>query len=83
MLLRLIFYVIIGYLIFRVLKGAFGPTKGLKKEPDGGVIDEMVQDPFCKTYIPLRGSIKRNIKGKGYHFCSKTCADRFESEYDG
>jgi len=45
----------------------------------GNVIDEMVQDPFCKTYIPKREAVKRVIGGKEILFCSKECADRFES----
>ncbi len=43
-------------------------------------VDEMVQDPFCKTYIPLRSAQRKVIQGQEYFFCSKECADSFEKE---
>jgi YHS domain-containing protein len=52
----------------------------LNNDQGGGVINEMVQDPFCKTYIPKRESIKRRIGGKDFFFCNKECADKFEEE---
>jgi YHS domain-containing protein len=75
---RLLFLIILGYLFYRAIKSAFGKTKGIKKGPDGAVIDEMVQDPFCKTYVPLREAVKKTLGGQVYFFCSKECADKFE-----
>ena len=80
MLLRLIIIVFILYLLYRITKGLFGPRKEINLKRPTGVIDELVKDPFCKTYIPQRESIKRVIGGKEFYFCSDECANKFEQE---
>jgi len=78
-MIRLVFIIILVYILFRLVKSTFGsgdkPLKGKKQ----GVFDEMVQDPLCKTYIPFRESVRRVINRKELFFCSKECADKFES----
>ena len=78
-LIRFIILAFLGYLLYRTIKGVFRSNKEIDRSPDGGVIDEMVQDPFCKTYIPRRESIKRVINGNEYRFCSDECASKFEA----
>jgi uncharacterized protein len=82
-MLRLIILGILAYLLYRVVKGVFSPSTKIERGRGGGVIDEMVQDPYCKTYIPRRESVKRVIQGEEYLFCSDDCADKFESERKG
>ena len=78
-MVRFIILALLGYLLYRTVKGVFRSNKEIDRSVDGGVIDEMVQDPFCKTYIPRRDSVKRVIDGNEYHFCSDECASKFES----
>jgi YHS domain-containing protein len=79
-LLRLLVIAGLGYLLYRVVK-SFLPLSGrLNKTRTNGVIDEMVQDPQCKTYIPRREAQRKVIDGKEYFFCGKECADKFEKE---
>lgn len=79
-MLKVIIYVVLAYIVYRIFKGLFSNNKGVEKRASGGVIDEMVQDPLCKTYIPRRDSKKRNIGGTEYFFCSDECAAKFELE---
>lgn len=79
-MVRLIILAILFYVLYRVVKGFFASTSKIEKGRAGGVIDEMVQDPFCKTYIPRREAKRRVIQGQEFLFCSESCADRFESE---
>ena len=79
-MIRLVFIVVLVYILYRLVKSTFGFGDKPLKGRDQGVIDEMVQDPLCKTYIPLREAIRRVINGKELFFCSKDCADKFESE---
>jgi len=80
-MIRFIILLILGYLLYRALKGIFGGSRKVQKGvTPNGVIDEMVQDPFCKTYVPMRESVKKTIGGQRFFFCSQECADRFESE---
>ncbi len=79
-MLRIVFIAILIYVLFRLVKNVFGSGAKIQKGGDGKVIDEMVQDPFCKIYIPRREGIRRLIKGREFIFCSRECADKFETE---
>jgi YHS domain-containing protein len=78
--MRIIIFALLGYLLYRILRSFFTSGKKLKKSMSGGPIDEMVQDPSCQTYIPLRDAQRKIISGKEYFFCSKECAEKFENE---
>ena len=79
-MLRIFIYIIIAYLLYRILKSLFTKSKGIQKTGGGGIIDEMVQDPYCKTYIPRKDAKKKVIGGQEYFFCSDECASKFELE---
>ena len=46
-------------------------------EYDQGSFEEMVEDPYCKTFIQKGRAIKASVGGKTYFFCSSECRDRF------
>lgn len=77
-MLRFIYYIIIIYLLYRLIKGFFQQGKKYHEMKQEDIIDEMVQDPVCKTYIPRREAFKKTFKGQDILFCSKECADKFE-----
>jgi uncharacterized protein len=79
-MIRFLIFVILAYAAYRVVKAVFWPKEKITRGPDGGVIDEMVQDPYCKTYIPKREAVKKIIGGQTYSFCSEECAAKFQSE---
>ena len=76
-MIKIIFLAVLAYILFRLVKGVFSPRTKIDRGKAGGVIDEMVQDPFCGTYIPRRESVRRVIEGKEYLFCSDECAEKF------
>jgi YHS domain-containing protein len=78
--MRIIIYVILAYVLYRIVKGVLIPGRKIDDGKSNGVIDEMIQDPSCKTYIPRRDAIRKIIAGKEYFFCSEKCAAQFESE---
>ena len=78
--MRIIIYVILAYILYRIVKGVFSPSRKIDGGKSNGVIDEMIQDPSCKTYIPRRDAIKKIVAGQEYFFCSEKCAYQFESE---
>ena len=79
-MLRLLILGILAYLLYRVIRGVFSSSGKIQRGTDRGVIDEMVQDPFCKTYIPRRDSVRRIVGGEEHMFCSDQCADQYEAE---
>lgn len=80
MFIRVLILAGLAYLLYRVLKGAFGNPGKIDRRKSDGVIDVMVQDQQCKTYIPKREAVRRVIKGREYFFCGKSCAEKFERE---
>jgi YHS domain-containing protein len=76
--MRILFYILLGYLAYRFARSVFSTRQKIKRGGyEGELIDEMVQDPSCKTYIPLMDAHKRVINGREYFFCSRECADKF------
>jgi len=84
-MIRILILIFLGYLAYRVVRKYL--ARGPQHEPPapGGVgpVDEMVQDPFCKTYVPRRTAYRRMVNGREYFFCSEACADRFEEQAKG
>ena len=77
-MIRFLIFAILAYIAYRTVKAIFRPKEELSRGQDKGVIDEMVQDPQCKTYVPKREAVKRTIAGETHFFCSGACADKFE-----
>ena len=75
--MRFIIYIVLAYVAYRVLKAVIRPKDRIYRSENGGVIDEMVQDPQCKMYIPRREAIEKAVDGRTYHFCSDACATKF------
>jgi YHS domain-containing protein len=78
--MRLLIFAFLAYLLYRVIRGVLSSGQRPVSRDDRVTIDEMVQDPLCKTYIPFRDALRRTIAGKEYFFCSSECADRFQLE---
>jgi len=79
-MIRILIIAFFIYLFYFIFNKIFGKRKGIERRRQGDVLDEMVQDPFCKIYIPRGEAIRKIIKGNEYFFCSKQCASRFEKQ---
>ncbi len=77
--MRLILLAILLYVLYKVVKGFLwkGPAQFQDTSRGGGDVSEMVQDPFCKTFVHVKDAQRRLIGGKEYFFCSTECADKF------
>ena len=40
-------------------------------------VDELVQDPVCKVYVPRREAIVLRGRGEPLYFCSDKCRDHY------
>lgn len=79
-MLRLIIIAAALYILYRVLNRMLGQGRKNRENKAGAIVDELVQDPQCKLYIPKGSSIRKTIGGRAYSFCSEECARRFEEE---
>jgi YHS domain-containing protein len=73
MLILLLFYAVLRHLI----KGIFLQTKGSNRQPDA---EELVQDPYCQTYIQKRTAVRKKVAGRHYYFCTQECLRKFLAE---
>ncbi|OIP91719.1 MAG: hypothetical protein AUK24_02530 [Syntrophaceae bacterium CG2_30_49_12] len=87
MILRIVIAFLIFYLLYRAVKMLFLPAKGKSdhlstfREAISG--EDLVEDPYCHTYVPLSSAYKVSIKGRIVHFCSRECFERYRSEKEG
>jgi YHS domain-containing protein len=84
MIIRLILFIILIYLLYRVIK-YFQKAKSItvddyKYKAPQVEGEDLVEDPFCHTYIPVSQAHKKEIAGKEYHFCSKECCESYISQ---
>ena len=86
MILRIIIFIALCYIFTRLLKKVFtGPQehgRRLNAETDTrrSHIDEMVQDPVCKLYIPKREAVTTVDNGVTRYFCSRECRDKYNTQ---
>ncbi len=77
-MIRWLILLIVGYLVYRYLKGVLTSPKIPRRDPPKEIQDEMVQDPVCKVYLPKRQAvILTGSDGMIHYFCSSQCRDTF------
>jgi len=89
--MKFLFYILLGYLIYMILKGRFGskrrvqqgrghatsaPPKPAREE------EEMVQDPVCKSYVPMSEALKVRSRRGVVYFCGPECKEKFFADKD-
>ena len=76
-LLFLALFLALVYLVKALLLPKRRPPHVSRKRDDTAVTEEMVQDPFCHTYLPRSQAIRRKIRGQEHYFCSPGCLEKF------
>ncbi|WP_052515449.1 hypothetical protein [Dethiosulfatarculus sandiegensis] len=82
---NLIKIAVIAFLIWTLYKGVKNwlsggdgdRRKNRKRTKPDEVIDVMVQDPHCGTYLPMNEAIHVRSRGEDLYFCSKECRDAY------
>jgi uncharacterized protein len=74
---RLLVFVILILFLYYVLYYLIKDMSRRKRSPGESDPEELVQDPYCQTYIPRRSAVKRRIAGKEYYFCNQKCLEAF------
>ena len=77
MLLRVLFFLLLGYIIVSALRAyLMGRKAGSSRRRSAPAdAEEMVLDPQCQSYVPKGEAIRQ---GENY-FCSRECAKLFLS----
>ena len=81
---RIILILLLLIALYFLLRSAI---RELKERNSGSrpVLDknQMVQDPFCRVFVPRGSATAEEIGGQTYYFCSRTCANSFQKQLAG
>lgn len=83
MLIRLLIAAVAIYLLYRLLwkrKPSAPPWGADTHKPQEEVL---VQDPWCKTYLPKSQALSLKREGEVVYFCSRECRERFLGKRSG
>lgn len=80
-MLRLLIWLLLGYIGYRIIKGMMAPKKEIAK-PQGHDGEETVQDPVCKMYLSKKDAIVGTLDGNRHYFCSMDCLEKFRDQLD-
>ncbi len=77
-MLRFILFILLLILLYHVLHFFIKNMLFIKRTMDRkSEPEELVQDPYCQTYIPKRSALKKRVTGKDYYFCNRECLKRY------
>jgi YHS domain-containing protein len=72
--LFIILFLILYYFLNFLMRVILSPRKRVNRESQP---EELVQDPYCQTYIPQRSALKKRVAGRDYYFCNRECLEGF------
>jgi len=81
MLIRFLVFFILLYVIYKIIKiirqeKPFA-VKSNHYKTTAAAGEELVEDPYCHTYIPISQACRKEIAGKEHYFCSKECSEKY------
>ncbi|MBF0288280.1 MAG: hypothetical protein HQM14_10710 [SAR324 cluster bacterium] len=81
-MIRFIFLIVFGYLAYRMVKKIISEKIVFIKKfqsafDNNPQTEELLEDPYCHTFVAADHAHVRTINGKMEFFCSQQCADQF------
>jgi len=78
---RYILFALLFLLLYAILRhlmsGIFIREKKLNRQLEP---EELVQDPYCQTYIQKRTAVRKRVGGRDHYFCDNECLRKFLQE---
>lgn len=72
---RLILFILLFLLLYTILR--YLMKKMLIQRKTLSEPEELVQDPYCQTYIPKRTAVRKKIAGSVLYFCNQECLKNY------
>ena len=82
-MIRLIYYAIVAYLVYRLIRFFQGLGRTVRPAgppPPQQLTGTMVKDETCGTYVPKEEALREVLDGEERFFCSKDCRRKFLEE---
>ncbi len=77
--MRIIIYIILIFLLYRIAKALLFPQKPSVKQKNEPVLrgDETAFDPICQSYFPKTEALTVRNGNEVTYFCSEECREKF------
>ena len=78
-LVQLLFWLMVIRFLLRGFARMFAATPARPRAASPAPppqIEDLVQDPVCRTYVPRSRVVSARIAGRDEHFCSTACRDK-------
>ena len=82
MIVRFVIAVIVVYLLYRLIQ-EFRAMKAAPKTRLPASGEDLVEDPWCHTLIPMSDALRISENGKTFYFCSRECLEQYCDEKKG
>ncbi len=80
-MVRLLIFLLWLAILYFLWKLLFPSSRNRRSgDADQKVIDTMVHDPNCDTYVPKTGALREKIEGETHYFCSKKCLEEYQEK---
>lgn len=80
-IVRLLAVLVIFYLLYRILRRLFlpaaRPSEPIPNRQAKEIMEDLVEDPFCHSYLPQSQAYQAEIDGRTVYFCSEKCYRAF------
>jgi len=82
LIMKFVIFFIVGYVIYKIIKNIRREepfvVQNDNKTTTAALGEELVEDPYCHTYIPISQAHRKEIAGKDHYFCSKECSEKYK-----
>ncbi len=76
-MMRLIIWLLLGYVLYRIVKGYLGQRPKEEERPRGA---ETYQDPVCGVYVTEDDAVIGRMEGERIYFCSMACLEKYQEQ---
>ncbi len=80
-MIRLLFFILIGYCVYLVIKGGMKKSVESRKteSPKGEIAHK---DPVCGVYVAEEDAVIGRYEGERIYFCSMECLEKFRESVE-
>jgi YHS domain-containing protein len=78
-MLRLLFYLLFGYALYRIIKGSLRKNSTSPRQRSGEV--ETFRDPVCGMFVTREDAVMGRLGGERIYFCSTECLEKYRQDY--
>ena len=78
-MLRLLFFLLIGYCIYLVFKSSVKKMSPPAEKTEGEVAHK---DPVCGVYVTEEDAVVGKLEGERIYFCSMDCLEKYRDRLE-